>query len=256
MTDREEEWWKDFHLPEMGDVLLQRSEDQLSQTLDFLKGELALRPGNHIFDQCCGIGSLSLPLAQEGLRVTGCDLFEPYIARAKRDAADLPSGSTEFYCADAFEYTPKRSCEAAFNWYSSFGYAANDAVNQQMLDRAFESLKPGGKFALDVPSVPYLLRNFNPVMVQQGVSQGRSVRIQRTSEIEFSSGLLKQKWLWEIEGEGRVERRSAMKIYMPNRITELLANSGFKRIRLFGDTGGGEYQMESPRLLVVAEKEQ
>lgn len=254
MTRTDTEWWKSFHLPEMGDVLLERTEEQLSTTLDFLRRELVLKPGVRVFDQCCGIGSLSIPIAREGVRVTGCDLFEPYVARARHDAEDLPEGAAEFFCADAFEFLPEHSCDAVFNWYSSFGYADDDEINRRMLDRAFEALKPGGRFAMDVPSVPGILRNFNPVMIQEGNSKGRAVRIERTSEIEFSSGLLKQTWRWEIEGEDPVERKSAMKLYLPNRIAELLTRSGFEKVQLLGDTDGVGYGMDSRRLIVLAER--
>ncbi|MEM7479388.1 MAG: methyltransferase domain-containing protein, partial [Planctomycetota bacterium] len=153
--DSPSDWWKTFHVPEMGDVLLERSNEQLDLTVQFLARELGVGEGEHVFDQCCGIGSLSIPLAKAGIKVTGCDQFEPYIERARQDAAiQLPEPSlTIFHSADAFFFKPKESCDAGFNWYSSFGYAPEDTTNQKMLQRAFDALKPGGRFALDIPQL-------------------------------------------------------------------------------------------------------
>ena len=252
-----EDWWKSFHVLEMADVLLDRSEQQLRTTLEFVQRELGLKRDSHLFDQCCGCGSLSIPLALQGLRVTGCDLFEPYIARAREDAAkqfETGSSTPEFFCADAFKFVPSEPCDAVINWYSSFGYAADDATNQQMLDRAFESLKPGGRFALEIPNVPGLLRRFEPVLVQEGTSRGRAVRIVRTCEPDFELGLLRQTWEWNVEGETAVTRQSAVKMYLPNRVRELLLAAGFDSVRMFGSADGEPYEMDSPRLLVTSGK--
>ena len=138
-ADDSGEWWKQFHIPEMADVLLARSDAEVATLLEFLQRELNLGPCDHIFDQCCGSGSLAIPLASAGFQVTGCDLFEPYINRAIADSADHIS-PPRFVCADAFTFVPDEPCDAVINWYTSFGYAADDAQNSEMLIRAFESL--------------------------------------------------------------------------------------------------------------------
>lgn len=244
-------------MPEMGDVLLDRTDQQLQQTLNFFAKQLRLKSGAHVFDQCCGIGSLSIPLAESGMRVTGCDLFEPYIARATADAGERFSTDpcpAQFHSADAFEFVPDERCDAVVNWYSSFGYAEDDNTNQRMLARAFEALKPGGRMALDIPNIPGILRRFQPVMLQEGQSHGRKVVIERTSEPDFEVGLLRQTWVWRIEGEEPTTRYSAMKMYLPNRVRELMQVCGFTPVELFGDDDGSAYDIDSPRLILVGSK--
>ena len=72
-------WWESFHVIEMADILLDRNDKQLDTTLGFFLRELNLSSGDRVFDQCCGVGSVSIPLAEKGLIVEGCDLFAPYI---------------------------------------------------------------------------------------------------------------------------------------------------------------------------------
>lgn len=110
------DWWRVFHVPEMADLFLVRTNEQdLQATLAFLTEQLDLRAGSHVYDQCCGIGSLSIALAQRGYRVTGADLCGTFIERAQRDAA-AAGVECEFHCRDAFEFVPAAPCDAAFNW--------------------------------------------------------------------------------------------------------------------------------------------
>ncbi|MEM7479389.1 MAG: hypothetical protein AAF483_30770 [Planctomycetota bacterium] len=91
-------------------------------------------------------------------------------------------------------------------------------------------------------------------MVQKGSSKGKVIQITRSSKIDFQRGLLLQSWLWEIEGEPKFEKKSAMKLYMPNRIAELLVDTGFESLRFLGDANSSPYQIDSLRLIVIAER--
>src|SRR6476660_940295 len=74
------DWWRSFHVPEMADILLVRDDDRaLETTLDFLERELSLHEGSLVYDQCCGIGSMAIPLVRRGVRVIGADLCDFYI---------------------------------------------------------------------------------------------------------------------------------------------------------------------------------
>jgi 2-polyprenyl-3-methyl-5-hydroxy-6-metoxy-1,4-benzoquinol methylase len=67
----------------LADLVLARDDKHaLRATVDFLVSELRLQDGNRVYDQCCGIGGLSIPLAARGLHVTGIDLCDFFIDRA------------------------------------------------------------------------------------------------------------------------------------------------------------------------------
>ena len=58
-------WWQALYDELLAEVLLVRSEDaEQEATLAYLTEALDLAPGRRVFDQCCGIGSLALPLAR------------------------------------------------------------------------------------------------------------------------------------------------------------------------------------------------
>src|SRR5262245_25674439 len=71
-------WWNEFFDDAYADISLvpRTAEAERAQeaAASFLKSKLRLDAGATVFDQCCGIGRLSLPLAARGVRVVGVDL--------------------------------------------------------------------------------------------------------------------------------------------------------------------------------------
>ena len=247
------DWWRSFHVIEMADLFLDRPESQVEKTTEFLSKVLRLNEGDYVFDQCCGIGTVALNFAKKGFVTTGVDLCQIYIDRAVESVAQQ-NLTSEFHCADGFEFVPSKICDGVFNWYSSFGYAETDLQNKKMLTCAFESLKPGGYYALDVPNIPSLLRGFQRHLVRTGTSAGNHVTCVRDSEIDLKNGLLVQNWQWLVEGREIDQRQSSLKIYMPHRLVEMLSAVGFEGVELFGDTDRAVLSIDSARLIVVARK--
>lgn len=253
-TATRKDWWVGFYDDAVADLFMKRDDPAaLAATLDFLTTQLALSPGDLLFDQCCGNGSLSLPLAKRGVRVVGVDLCASYIARANTEAesADVDA---RFVCNDAFTFRPDQPCDAAINWYSSFGYAERDERNTEMLRRAYESLRPGGWFALDYLNVANVLAAFQPRTERRGESNGRAVTIVRESELDLVRGVLHQTWTCVAGSETRSTRRSAVRLYLPDRITEMLSACGFTDVAFFGGVDGEPLTRDCRRCIAVARR--
>lgn len=247
------DWWREFHVAEMADLFLERTEGELNQTIEFLSETLQLRPGDRVYDQCCGVGTLSVALAKKsGVSVVGADLCEVYIDRARRDAASADA-ACEFHCDDAFTFVPD-PCAGVFNWYSSFGYADSDSRNAQMFECAFRTLVSGGWLALDVPNFPGIIRGFQRYLVRSGECDGRHVTCVRESVLNLEHGRLEQTWSWLAAGEPVSRRYSALRLYWPHQIAEMLATAGFEDVRMFGGIDETPLGMDSPRLICIARK--
>ena len=254
MTASNNDWWNDFHVVEMADLFLERPTQQsLVDSVSFLREQLALSSGDRVFDQCCGIGTLTHGLTRHGLESIGVDSCEIYIDRAKRTGQNLKL-SSQFFCDDAFEFVPDAPCNGVFNWYSSFGYAREDDRNIKMIVRAWESLIAGGKFAMDVPNFPGLIRNFQFHLVRSGDSNGREITCVRESQLDWRTGQLKQKWKWISPDCPVVVKESALKIYWPHEIVDMLLSVGFEDVKMYGDLMGSSFEISSPRLILVAKK--
>lgn len=246
-------WWDSLYDEHLADVLLERDAAAVAPVVEFLWRQLGLGPGARVFDQCCGIGSLALPLAARGLRVVGCDLAAGYIARAQASAR-AQGLELDLQVADAFTFVPNRPCDGAFNWWTSFGYSRDDARNLEMLRRAWESLRPGGVFALDTMNVPGVLHGFaRRVNLARETPQGL-ITLERESALDLERGLLHKRWTYDLPGGGGVTHDSTVRLHTPWELEALLRAAGFTAVEFVGDPMGGPLVLESPRCIALARR--
>ncbi|MFE6864541.1 class I SAM-dependent methyltransferase [Nocardia sp. NPDC057668] len=245
-------WWADLYDDLLADQLLEREAGTVEPTLDFLLDRLDLRPGDSVYDQCCGIGSLTIPLAARGLRALGVDQAAGYIERARWDAENA-GVTAEFAAANACDFVPPEPVDAVFNWWTSFGYGT-DADNQRMLDRAFESLCPGGRFALDTMNLSGVLRGFQRDNVLHRETPRGRVLLLRETTIDLPSGRMLKDWTYFVDGHLETRHRSSVRLYLPDAVAAMLATAGFTDIDLLGDLTGAALTLDSPRLIALARR--
>jgi SAM-dependent methyltransferase len=245
-------WWAELYDDLLAEVLLVRGDPaDTARTLSYLISQLRLEPGSRVLDQCCGIGSLALPLAQAGYQVVGVDQAKGYVARARGEASRAGL-SVELHAADAFEFVARPPCRAVLNWWTSFGYATDDETNLQMLLRAFESLEPGGRLALDVMNLPGVLRNFAPTVTLRRQTAHGEVELARESELDLARGELRKLWRYTLPDGRRVEHVSTVRLYMPHSLAELVRRAGFVDVVLHGELDASPLGLDSRRCILVA----
>ncbi len=251
---KESDWWQSFYEETPFELLLTRKDPlELELTLDFLWKNLSIRAGGTVFDQCCGSGSLSIPLAQKGAKMISVDLCAKYIASATNDndALGLPG---RFYCADAFEFATDTPCDAAFNWWTSFGYSPDDSRNMRMLEKSFASLRAGGRFALDYPNMPGVLRGFKDREVSSYDTEGGEVQFIRETHINLMKGLREQLWTFVLPDGRNLAHETSLRIYLPHTLVEMLRTCGFVDVELYGSVEENELTLDSPRCICIARR--
>ena len=246
-------WWSALYDDWLADQLLVREVGELEGTVDFLCERLRLRAGSRVLDQCCGIGSVALPLAARGIRVVGVDQAEPYIERATREAGQRGLEAT-FVAADACHFVPADRVEGAFNWWTSFGYFEDDDANLTMLARAFAALVPGGCFALDTMNVPGVLRGFQREVALRRETPRGEVLLLRQSTIDLARGRMLKRWTYFMGHERKVEHSSSVKLYMPDVVADMLRRAGFVDVEMLGSLAGEPLSLDSPRLIAIARR--
>jgi len=245
-------WWTPFYDELLAAMLLDRqSGAELDESARFLARVLNVRPGARLFDQCCGLGHLAITLARAGFDVAGVDQAASYVATARERARGL---SVDVVAGDAFEHVARPACDGAYNWWTSYGYADTDAENERMLQRAFESLRPGASFALDVPNLPGLLRGFLPSVVTRCPYQGGELVLIRESVLDLPSGVLHKRWTYVLPDGRRVEHPSRVRLSMPHELAGALRRAGFDDVTFYGSTRGESLGLDSPRCIAVARR--
>lgn len=235
-------WWESFFDRTYADIGLESRDDAARERVaDSIIQLLGVAPGARIFDQCCGIGRLSVPLARRGYRITGVDLGAGYA-----DTARERVGGGEFYAADAFTFVAPEPCDGAFNWFTSFGYSADDRQNLEMLHRARESLVPGGRLALDFTNFARVLGDYRPAQVAR---DGELLVIQETV-FDFPRGMALLTWTYVHPDGRREERKTENRMYMPYDLVRLFGEAGFGDVQLFG-AAAAPFERTSTRVIVV-----
>lgn len=246
-----EQWWIDFFDDAFADQYLARHHpSQIRDVIDFLTRTMKLAAGDIVFDQCCGIGNISAALAEEGFKTIGVDVVPSYIERAKKNAKENKL-KCKFFEKDARAFITDVPCDAAFNWWTSFGYFENDADNQKLLDCANLSLKKGGIFILDCMNREERLAPFKQNLTVISKTQDGYWE----SIYDKDRNMLVRNWVRVLPNGKVIEKKgNGAKLYSKDDIAKLLKNSGFSDISFYGSIAGEPVTSSSPRCIAVAVK--
>lgn len=236
LTERvNERWWQRFFDDDFAQLWLSDDDpvEREGRTHGLVR-LLDLRAGSRLFDQCCGVGRVAAPLVERGVHVVGVDGAEPYVlhARARCEALSAAArGDFHYEHADAFTYVPPQPCDAAINWYTSFGYADDDAANGAMLRCAHDALRPGGLFALDYPDMERVRERFLPRSERRRVTPRGTFVAVRDAALDERRQMLVDRWTFvDPSGETRV-RHGETRLYSRTDLQRLLSGAGFEVLR-------------------------
>lgn len=242
------EWFEEFFDGLYAKVLPSTFDE--SETLEhvrIVKRLLRLGKGQRVLDIPCGMGRLTIPLARQGLTMTGVDLTASYIRRARRDARKEEL-EIEFVCGDMREIAFDGEFDAAFNWYGSFGYFS-DAENLVFCKNVFRALKPGGRFLVDGMNKSWVLAHFRPR--DERIIGG--VRIVERGRWDARSGRVLSTWTFS-KGHVTERRRVSMRVFNGAEMRSILRAAGFREIELFGYRPLGRFTRHSQRLIAVGRR--
>lgn len=147
---------EDYHLIfEDWDRSMERQASVLGPVLEARAGPAPLK----VLDCACGIGTQTIGLARRGHRVTGSDVSDVAIARARREAS-LRGLEVDFHVADMRDLSALP--EASFDAVVAGDNALPHLLSDEDLGRALKSmaavLKPRGVFLATLRDYDDLLR--------------------------------------------------------------------------------------------------
>jgi SAM-dependent methyltransferase len=224
---------------------------------DFLENEIAYNKNLRILDIGCGTGRHSIELTKRGYNVTGIDLSDSQLKRArekslqqklridfqKHDARNLPF-TEEFDLAIML-------CEGAFPLMET------DEMNYQILQSAAKTLKSGGKFVFTTLNGLFPLFHSVKDFLAKEKLEGNATYDKNTFDLmtfrDFNVTSV-------IDDSGNeIELECNERYYVPSEITWMLKSLGFKTIYIFGAKLGAFSRndiltTEDFEMLVVAEK--
>jgi len=221
---------------------------RLAQTpaeVDALVKLLDLKPNARILDLPCGIGRHSAELAHRGFKVTGVDLHEPYLAEARAKAPGV-----EWVRADMREFVRPGEFDAVLNLFTSFGYFEDPAGDLRVVKNAFESLRPGGAFVIEMKGKENVVAEYQErrwIELEDGSSL--------LSRLTIGNGwrTVRDDWIL-LKGDERREGHFETRLYAATELERLLLDAGFTDVALHGWLDGRPYGPGAPRLVAVARR--
>lgn len=167
-----------------------RRDEFAAKIYPHIKGYL--NSGDRVVDLCCGAGSITLFLEEQGAQILGIDLA-PYLITLAQEEAAGRGAKAEFVHASVLTYPLEAG---TYDLAVSFGNAITDFPHQsfpQFRDKVFDALKPGGHFILEyIDGLKRVAAMSEPQeVVEQGVD---SQIVRRFKEYNPATGTYKMEY--------------------------------------------------------------
>lgn len=242
----DESFWLSFKEMMYDPQRLARTEQDVQEMISLC----GLRPGMKILDHCCGFGRHALVFAQRGFTVSGVDLCQAYLekARKKAEKSDLP---ISWYHQDIRYLDIQDTFHFVYNFFTSFGYIEDPQQELESVRAVWQHLQPGGKFLIDMQGKELLARDYRESEWFDG--QDGSIMLVQTTPVDNWSRI-ENRWGF-IKDQNYTEHIFSHKMYSAKEIADLLLSAGFTMVECYGSLQGIPYDSQAERLIVVATKE-
>lgn len=222
------------------------SEADAEREIDWILGHVRPAAGARVLDAPCGFGRHSLALARRGFSVTGVDLSETELGRA-RERAQAAGLALDLVRQDMRDMEFSGEFDLALNLFSSIGYFSDDE-DRLLLDRFCTALRPGGVLVLDTRNRDHFIRHY-PAEETVAVPGG-PVRSKNT--FDFATSRVRQDW-WVEGGQSPLDQME-IRLYSAHELFRMLRPERWSGVELFGGLDGRPFEVDSPRLVFVAVK--
>lgn len=224
---------------------------------DFIEEEIARDKSLKIIDIGCGTGRHAIELTKRGYNVTGVDLSEDQIKRAREKAKE--AGVTiDFQIQDARNLSFDSEFDLAIMLCEGgFSLMETDEMNFEILKEATKALKSKGKLIFTALNGLFPLFHSVNEFYKSAEKEGQS----QCKECSFDLMTFRDHntVIFEDDSGNKRELKCNERYYVPSEITWLLKALGFKKIDIFGAKLGAfsrqdKLTTDDFEMLVVAEK--
>jgi SAM-dependent methyltransferase len=224
---------------------------------DFLEKELAHNRELMVLDLGCGTGRHSIEMSRRGYQMTGVDLSESMLAKARENAAKAGQ-KINFMQGDARNLPFKNEfdvvimlCEGAFSLMET------DEMNYEILQNAAKAMKAKGKLIFTTLNGLFPLFHSVKDFINGEADPGTMAQM----DTNFDLMTFRDDNVIEVTDDNgeKLTLRCNERYYVPSEITWLLKSLNFKTIDIFGAKLGAfsrddALTTEDYEMLVIAEK--
>ncbi len=224
---------------------------------DFIESEIVFNKQAKILDIGCGTGRHSIELTKRGYKITGIDLSESMLKRA-REKASQQGLVIDFQKHDARNLPFNGEFDLAIMLCEgSFPLMETDEMNYQILHSAAKSLKDEGKLIFTTLNGLFPLFHSVKDFLASNKEEGNAEYSENTFDLMTFRDI--SKTTFEDDSGNKKELESNERYYVPSEISWLLKSLQFDRIDIFGAKLGAfsrndKLTTEDFEMLIIAEK--
>jgi 2-polyprenyl-3-methyl-5-hydroxy-6-metoxy-1,4-benzoquinol methylase len=224
---------------------------------DFIEQEINRNKSLKILDIGCGTGRHSIELTKRGYSVTGVDLSENQIKRA-REKAQETGVTIDFQTQDARNLPFDGEFDLAIMLCEGgFSLMETDEMNFEILKNATKALKDKGKLIFTTLNGLFPLFHSVNEFYESVAKEGNSTC--KNCSFDLMTFRDHNTVVFEDDAGTKKELTCNERYYVPSEITWLLKTLGYKKIDIFGAKLGAfsrqdKLTPEDFEMLVIAEK--
>jgi 2-polyprenyl-3-methyl-5-hydroxy-6-metoxy-1,4-benzoquinol methylase len=199
---------------------------------DFIEKELDFNKSLKILDVGCGTGRHSIELTRRGYNVTGIDLSESQLQRAREKAREN-NLKIDFLKHDARDLPFDREFDVAIMiCEGAFPLMETDEMNFEILKNVTRSLKPRGKFIFTTLNGLFPLYHSVEEFCDSATNEGNATYKSNTFNLMTFRDFNITEMVDDLGNKKTLECNE--RYYVPSEITWLLKSLGFTKIDIFG----------------------
>ncbi|UCG61462.1 MAG: methyltransferase domain-containing protein [Candidatus Zixiibacteriota bacterium] len=244
MAKKDAGWWDEF-FPAFRPIFDKMPRRTTNAEVRFIIKKLNLRSGRKFLDCPCGIGRIALPMARQGIKVTGVDITESYLEELARKAR-ARGLRLDLHRADMRRIDFDSQFDAAGNLWTSFGYFKKESDNLLVLKNLFKALKPGGKFMLHIINRDWIMANFEAT---DWYNVG-DMKVLENRGFDFATSTSIGTWTFIRKGQER-SYDNAIRMYSYHELLDMFRKVGFIDIEGWGSEKEEPISLRSRMMFVV-----
>jgi ubiquinone/menaquinone biosynthesis C-methylase UbiE len=210
--------------------------------------------GGPVLEVACGTGRITLPIAREGIDITGIDISDPMLKEANRKSA-AENLNIEWLEQDCRDMHPGRQFALIFSATNAMQHLLDVDSASAFLRSARHALLPNGLLIIDVfnPDPAKLLRTASERYLHKSITtpSGDTIRVETASHYRADTQILHFD-LFYMKGPDLLRTKSInMRCFFPEELLALCRFNGLEVIHRFGNYDESPFTGESPKQILV-----
>jgi len=235
--------------------------------LDFYTG-YARESSGPVLELGCGTGRVLIPIACEGIQITGLDLSEFMLTKCREKLEKEPPEirqNAETVMGDMRTFDLEKTFGLATSPFRAFQHLITLEDQISCITCIYNHLQPGGKFILDIfnPDLKRIaslpsgkeIEDLPEVTIADGRKLRRAARVPKINRPEQYMDVELIYYVTSVNGQTeRYVHAFNMRYLFRYEVEHLLARCGFRIVELFGNYDKSSLADNSPEMIFIAEK--